>query len=349
MSHRLIFSGLMLLCSFISPARGADWTLSQGVNADGPGQAVDIQFAGRKVARFIHGDGQFKPYLHLFGEAGELLTNGGLDAGGKPAGQFPHHRGIYIGWNRITSDLGSFDLWHFRNGEKMEVLQFDKLEGGKDAATLVATIAWRAGKKDASGSDLLLTETRTLKISRPEGKTTQVDAHFRLKTARALTLGGDLQHAGIHFRAANEVATRAKETSYVSDPEDKQTKGKDWTPPAPKKDKDGKEIKPAREPVKGDLNWCRLLFPIGDRWYAAAELNAPSNPVEELSWRDYGRFGFFFKRKLAAGESLDLNYRFFVEPAEAPASKPKPSAEQIVQARAEAQKRYREFVKSVIR
>jgi len=349
MFHRSIISCLILLCSFISTARGAEWSLVQGPNPDGPGRAVDIQFGGRKVARFIHGDGQFKPYLHVFGDAGELLTNAGLDASGKPTGLYPHHRGIFIGWNKITSDLGTFDLWHFNNGGKMEVLQFDKLEGGKEAATLVATIAWRGGKKDDSGSDLLLTETRTLRISRPDGKATQVDAHFRLKAARELTLGGDLQHAGTHFRASDEVSTRAKETSYVSDPEDKESKGRDWTASAPKKDKNGNEIKPAGEPVRGDLNWCRLLFPIGDRWYAATELNTPSNPVEELSWRDYGRFGFFFKRKLAAGETLDLNYRFFVEPAEAPVSKPKPSLEQTSKARAEGQARYREFVKSVKR
>jgi hypothetical protein len=347
MSRLSLIPLLILPCTLASSAPGAEWTLSQGANPDGPGQAVDIQSGDRKIARFIHGDGQFKPYLHLFGEAGELLTNGGLDGNGKPIGQFPHHRGIFIGWNRIASELGTFDLWHFNNGGKMEVLRFDKLEGGKDSATLVATIAWGAGKKDASGSDLLLTETRTLKISRPDGKGTQVDAHFRLKAARELTLGGDLQHAGIHFRAANEVATRAKETSYVSDPEDKETKSKDWTPPALKKDKDGNEIKPAKDPARGDLKWCRLLFPIGDRWYAATEMNAPSNPIEELSWRDYGRFGFFFKRKLAAGETLDVNYRFFVGPAEAPASKPKPSDEQIATARTEAQARFREFVKSV--
>jgi hypothetical protein len=227
------------------------------------------------------------------------------------------------------------------------VLRFDKLEGGKDAATLVATIGWRAGKKDDSGSDLLLTETRTLRLSRPDGKATQVDAHFRLKATRELTLGGDLQHAGIHFRAANEVATRAKETSYVSDPEDKATKGRDWTAPALKKDKDGNEIQPAKAPAKGDLNWCRLLFPIGERWYAATEMNAPSNPSEELSWRDYGRFGFFFKRKLAAGQTLDLDYRFIVEPAEVPAAKSRPSEEQSAKARAEAQARYDAFVKSV--
>jgi hypothetical protein len=215
-----ILSCLTLFCVFSQNARGAEWTLAQGANPAGPGKAVEIQFGGKSVARFVHGEGQFKPYLHVLGEAGELLTNGGLDADGKPTGAFPHHRGIYIGWNRIACDMGSFDLWHLRNNEKMEVLRFDKLDGGKDAAILVATIAWRAGRKDADGSDLLLTETRTLRITKPEGRTTQVDARFQLKAARALTLGGDLQHAGIHFRAANEVAGRAKETSYLSDPED---------------------------------------------------------------------------------------------------------------------------------
>jgi hypothetical protein len=347
MSRRLFKSLMVLVCVFAWSVSAADWKLSQGPNPDGPGQAVEIESSGRKFARFIHGEGQFKPYLHVFGEAGELLTNGGLDARGKPAGLYPHHRGIFIGWNKIASDLGNFDLWHFNNGGRMEVLRFDKLEGGKDAATLVATIGWRAGKKDDSGSDLLLTETRTLRLSRPDGKATQVDAHFRLKATRELTLGGDLQHAGIHFRAANEVATRAKETSYVSDPEDKATKGRDWTAPALKKDKDGNEIQPAKAPAKGDLNWCRLLFPIGERWYAATEMNAPSNPSEELSWRDYGRFGFFFKRKLAAGQTLDLDYRFIVEPAEVPAAKSRPSEEQSAKARAEAQARYDAFVKSV--
>jgi hypothetical protein len=345
MSRRTAFSCLTLIVAFTCSARGAGWTLTEAANTAGPGKQVEIKVDGRMIARFIHGEGQFKPYLHVFGENGELLTNAGLDGNGKPAGLYPHHRGIFIGWNKITSDLGSFDLWHFNNGGKMEVLRFDKLEGGRDAATLVATIAWRAGKKDDAGSDLLLTETRTLKITRPAGQITQVDAHFRLKAARELTLGGDLQHAGIHFRASNEVADRAKETSYVSDPENKEAKGRDWTASPPKKDKNGKDIPVVTD--RADLNWCRLLFPIGDRWYAATELNPPSNPVEELSWRDYGRFGFFFKRNLTAGETLDLDYRFFIEPAEAPASKPKPSDKQNAKARAEAQTRYREFVQAV--
>ena len=97
------------------------------------------------------------------------------------------------------------------------------------------------------------------------------------------------------------------------------------------------------------MKWCRLVFPIGTNWYAATQLNPPSNPVEELSWRDYGRFGFFFKKPLKKGETLDLDYRFFVEPAEAPAAKARLSADQSKQAATTAAGDYEAFSKSKLR
>ncbi len=313
----------LLLTAALVPARAA-WTLTDAVNSEVPGRKVDIKMDDRLVARFIYGEGQFKPYLHVFGDGGELLTNGGLDEKGKPDGLFPHHRGIFIGWNKISSDLGTFDLWHFNNGGKMSVANLEFLHGTEDSASLVAIIEWRGGKKDTNGSDLLLTEKRILVISRPEGKRTQVDAHFELKAARDLSLGGDLQHAGIHFRGAKELSTHNKETSYL------------WQPDLP--GPDGKV--PSNE-----LQWCRLLFPIGEHWYTSTELNAPGNPVEELSWRDYGRFGFFFKKSLKKDETLRVNYRFLIERAEAPAAKPKPSPEQSKKSRADTQARYDAYLK----
>jgi hypothetical protein len=152
----------------------------------------------------------------------------------------------------------------------------------------VANIVWRAGKADSAGNDLLLKEKRTLVITKPMGKYTQVDSSFQLTPARDINLAGDLQHSGVHFRAAAEVANHEKETVYVTEP-DKVVKG-------------------------GNLKWCRLAFPIGDRWYAATQLNAPSNPVEELSTRNYGRFGYFFKRSLKKDEPLNLKYRFVIQP-----------------------------------
>ncbi len=335
---------LVLLFSFAISGH-AEWTVQAVEKPDHPGKAVEVKAYGKPVARLVYGDGQKKPYLHVYGEAGELLTNSGLSADGKDSGGFPHHRGIYIGWNKITSNLGSQDLWHLNSkpAPQMVVSEFVKQTGGKDSATIVARIDWRANKKDDKGSDLLISETRTLVISKPDGKRTQVDAHFTLQAARDLELGGDLQHAGIHFRASNEVNTRAKETSYLADPTNRETKGKDFGASAVKP----KAKAPAQATQKSELKWCRLLFPIGSRWYSAIELNSPGNPSEELSWRDYGRFGYFFKKKLQAAETLDLDYRFIIAPEEAPASKPAPSPEQAAKATAQAQADYAAFVKSL--
>ena len=306
----------------LSSAR-ADWALKDDVNTELPGRKVDITQDGVLRARLIYGEGQIKPYLRVQGEEGDGLNEW------DPKQQFPHHRGIYIGWNKIGSDLAgpdgkakTFDLWHFNNGGTMTVAKFDKLEGGKDSATIVATIEWRGGVKDAGGSDLLLTETRTLTISRPAAKTTQVDAQFVLKPARDLSLGGDLQHAGVHFRASATVGTRNKDTAYV------------WEP-----DIEGKGGKVASK----ELKWARLTFPIGERFYHATELNAPTNPVDELSWRDYGRFGFFFKKDLKKDETLTLKYRFLTELAEGISAKP--TDEQRAAFRKAAQAQYDAFVK----
>lgn len=306
-----------------SKVEGGKWKIEEGANTGAPGNKVDVTENGKLIARLIHGPGQFKPYLHVFGEEGELLTNGGLDAEGKATGQFPHHRGIFLGW-KIDSELGTDDLWHMTKGCKMEIEKnFNSVVANEkqSTATIKSTVLWHAGKKDKAGSDLLVTETRNLTFSRPGQNQTIIDATFVLNPARDVSLVGDLQHSGVHFRASNEVATRAKETSYLFEPERK---------------------------VKGnDLKWVRLLFPIGERWYTAMEMNAPSNPVEEVSMRDYGRFGYFFKKKLKEGEPLTLRYRFLVEAVEAPADKPKQSAEQVEKSKAHCQELFEQFVDSL--
>src|SRR5262245_1654056 len=51
-----------------------------------------------------------KPYHHAYDPStGEVqLTNG-------PSGQYPHHRGIYFGFNKISYDGKQADVWHCRN------------------------------------------------------------------------------------------------------------------------------------------------------------------------------------------------------------------------------------------
>lgn len=295
----------------------AAWEVVDGANSALPGRKVDFLQDGVLRAQFIYGEGQLKPYLRVQGEEGDCLNR--WDEKQK----FPHHRGIFIGWKAITSDLGKpYDLWHLNNGGTMTVAKLESLKGGADSGTLVATIEWRGGNADAAGSNLLLVETRTLTVSRPANATTQVDAMFALKAARDITLGGDLQHAGIHFRASASVLEGTKDTAYVWEPDLEGNGGK---------------------VVSKDLKWARLTFPIGSRWYHATQLNAPANPTEQLSWRDYGRFGFFFSRPVKKDETLALRYRFLTELATGIAAKP--TDEDRATFRKAAQAQYEAFVK----
>ena len=318
LQSRLTASLLLLLSAGL--ARTEAWSLRKAANIDGPGSMVLIQHYDQPVARLVYGEGQMKPYLHLYGENGELLTNPGLDEKGKRSGRFPHHRGLFIGW-KIESDLGHWDLWHMNRGGDIRVVEVESAKTAPDHARLLTRNEWHAGKEDEQGSSLLLTEWRDITVSRPKPGQTQIDVLFRLKAARDLRLAGDLQHSGVHFRAANEVATRAGQTAYLHHPAGK-TRG-------------------------DDLAWCQLLFPIGSSWYTVTAMNAPSNPVEELSTRNYGRFGYFFRQELARDSVLPLRYRFLVTSVEAPADSGQRSEPQKTSHRQSAMAAYEQFLASL--
>ena len=105
-----LITGLAFVAT-VSLAR-ADWKVVEHSNPLGPGKAVDVLHDGKSVARLVHGEGQIKPFLHIFGSGGELVTNPGRDREGNGAGLFNHHRGIFIGWNRISSELGPVSYTH---------------------------------------------------------------------------------------------------------------------------------------------------------------------------------------------------------------------------------------------
>lgn len=318
-----------LFLSLILPVcTHADWNVKPAPNPNAPGKGLAITHNGKPVAHFVYGEGQKKPFLHVYGTRGELLTNPGVGPDGKDFGRYPHHRGIYIGW-RVISGGKQYDLWHIHKGEIMRVKEIKSAKASKDGVKIVADIEWRTGKVGKS-DDLLITETRTLAISKVDDAT-QIDFHTELLTANDLTLGGDLQHAGCHFRAHTEVANKsAKYTSYLWEPEGK-------------KAGNGKIL-------SKEWKWNRLQFPIGGNWYSATQFNSPHQPVEELSWRDYGRFGFFFKKNLKKGETQKLTYRFHIAPSEAPqleSEPPQVSKQQEKTWRTAAQSAYKNFVKSL--
>ena len=104
-----LVANLVAVLTFIliSPLSEASWEIAERSNPLGPGSAVDVLQDGKPIARLVHGEGQIKPFLHVFGIDGELVTNPGLDKEGKGAGLFNHHRGIFIGWNKVSSELGT--------------------------------------------------------------------------------------------------------------------------------------------------------------------------------------------------------------------------------------------------
>jgi hypothetical protein len=326
-------------------AGAADWKVSQGTNDDLPGRNITVTADGRIVARLIYGEGQPLPYLAVYDQAGRRLTNPGIDKSGQTVGIEPHHRGIFIGWQQIKSDLGVHSLWGLGASGKasketpstMRLVEIERIAKDQDSATIVARVEWRAPVKDAAGSNLLLTETRTLRISRPgPDVAAQVDTTFVLQPARDLFLGGNVQHAGIHMRVDQAVVARADDTSYLWSPASAPTAGKGYS----------KTAKGQSGSVVGkDLQWGEFLFPLHGRWYSALQMNAAKNPVEEFSTREYGRFGFFFNRDLKKDERLELKYRFLVREAATPAAGTKRSADQITQARKQADAAYATFVR----
>ncbi|NDE98604.1 MAG: hypothetical protein EB034_10040, partial [Verrucomicrobia bacterium] len=73
--------------------------------ADTAGKHLDVTFGGKPLVRFMYAydpstkeslHDTYKPYLHVFAPDGDQLITKG------PGGQFTHHRGIFIGWNKIT-------------------------------------------------------------------------------------------------------------------------------------------------------------------------------------------------------------------------------------------------------
>ena len=287
----VLMSGRCATAGDTAPAAGA-WSVRDRANEDLPGRIAEILHAGKPVAGLVYGEGQYKPYLAVYDAEGRRLTNPGLTPEGKTHGQFPHHRGIFIGWNRIRSDLGSDDLWHLNKKEHMRVARFEKLEATDKGARIAARIEWVSSRRDDAHEGVLIRELRTIKVSRPGGRTV-IDHVSELQAVRDLQLDGDLQHAGLHFRTDDAMNPQRASTRYL------------WSPAG---------LPPGGGRVVSDeLQWVHFRFPLHGQWYAVTQLNAPQNKVTELSWRDYGRFGFFFSGALKVGEVRTMRGRFLIE------------------------------------
>lgn len=275
-----------------------------------PGEQIDLLYNGKPVMRYINAphdssskdrhDVTFKVFHHVFDPAtGEIeLTSGAYPFSAKDK-KFPHHRGLFYGWMKIGyGDGQKADVWHGRAGEFTQHEKVIAEEAGEVLGRQRLAISWHGAK-----GDTFATEEREVTAYHVPGGT-MIDWASALRTELPkVVLDGDPQHAGFHFRAAQEVATKTAKQTYYLRPDGKDQPGKTRNWPGNKD--------------HVDLPWNAMSYVIGGKRYTTLYLAHPDNPGEARhSERDYGRFGSYFVHELTPAAPLRVRYRLWIQEGE---------------------------------
>lgn len=283
--------------------KGFVWTTKDGEHW------VELRQDKRPILRYEHApldesskaarDKTYKVFHHVYDPAGErLVTNG-------PGGRFPHHRGLFYGFAKTSYDKHLVDIWHCSGQTHQAHRAFRAVSAGPAMGRQLVEIDW-----NGLGKATFARELRELTVWNVPGGTL-IDFASRLQpTGPDVKLDGDPQHAGFHFRAANEVAEKdeaadkkkgEKQTIYVrSDGVDKAGATRNW---------DGK-----KNTSHVNLPWLAMSFVLGDKRYTTAYLDRPDNPKEaRYSERSYGRFGSYFVTTVTKEKPLLVRYRVWLQ------------------------------------
>ncbi|MCA9228606.1 MAG: PmoA family protein [Planctomycetales bacterium] len=270
---------------------------------DEPGKYAELSFGDRPVLRYMcepldtsspeRIQETFKVYHHVYDPAGKRYVTKG------PGGLFPHHRGLFYGFNRISyGDKQQADIWHCRNGEHQAHRDYQAIEAGPVLGRHRLAIDW-IGR---DGKPFAVEQREMTAYNTPEGTLIEFASHLESR-AGAVRLDGDPQHAGFQFRASQDVPDKTKALTYYLRPDGKGKPGSFRNWPGDKS--------------HANLPWNALSFVLDDQRYTCCYLDRPQNPKESrFSERDYGRFGSYFEFDLSEDRPLDLNYRIWLQPGE---------------------------------
>jgi hypothetical protein len=217
----------------------------------------------------------------------DLLTRG------EGPGLFPHHRGVFLGWNRVRYDGRSADFWHLRDGARI-VREAHGVTFEPAACVRTASLAWIDGD-----GRTVLRETRRTRAAIEADDVMVLDYDIGLATAGGeVELDGDAQHAGFQFRAADEVAAAPDATVTVLAP------GAAAVQDVPAG---------VRGAVIGDARWLAQRYTIAGRRCTVLLCDHPDNPRPTVyGVRPYGRFGAFPRVRLLPDRPAHLRYRLVV-------------------------------------
>ncbi|MDF1656016.1 MAG: PmoA family protein [Verrucomicrobiales bacterium] len=279
---------------------------------DTEGKYLDLTHGSRSIARYVYEpvddssierrNETYKPFCHIYQwwSGDNFITKG-------PGGKYPHHRGIYYGFSRIsyTDDAGvkheKVDNWHCRKAAQVHREFTDKV-ATKDSASFTSRIDWLGDNGTAFAS-----ESRSMTFSL-QNKDIVIDFTSTLTPLiSSLLLDGDPQHAGFQFRASQEVFEKTAKATYFIRPDSgigKPGVTINWS------------SKTDNEQTR-DLPWKGMAFRLKEKTYTVAYLDALSNPKPaRYSERDYGRFGSYFATEVAKEAPLTVNYRLIIRMGE---------------------------------
>jgi hypothetical protein len=277
--HRFAIPVVFALLTVL-PARAAEGFSFK----DEAGQYLDVLQDGRIVGRYMYAydkaklNDTYKTYLHIFDAEGKAPITKGL------GGEFPHHRGIFAGWNKITFNGKSYDRWHMKGGEQIHQ-KFTEQKADADGATFTSLIHWT----DETGK-AFIEEERTMAFRKPpQGAYVLVDFASKIKAVVGdVELNGDPEHAGVQYRPAAEVERPATVYTFP---------------------------KEGAVPTKDlDYPWVGETYTLNGKQYSVVMMNYPENPKKTRwsAYRDYGRFGAFPVAPVKQGETLTLKYEFAI-------------------------------------
>lgn len=285
LSSAALFSVMAFQGSF-----AADWSLKETAK-----ETLDVLRDGRIIARYMMAydkssparlNETYKPYLHLFNEDGTAPITKGA------GGDFTHHRGIFEGWMNIGVNGRTYDRWHMKGGEQAHQ-KFLQQKTDSKSASFTSLVHWFG-----DDTEVILEDERTFTfLPAPDPYYIMVDITSKIKAVAGDTvLDGDPEHSGLQFRPAQGV-DRAK-TTYIY----------------------AKEKADAHKDV--DYPWFGETFSLSGSNYSVIYLNHPENPKNARisAYRDYGRFGAFFKTSIPKGESVTLKVRFLIAQGEMPSA-----------------------------
>jgi hypothetical protein len=214
---------------------------------------------------------------------GRLLTK---DLGG----EYPHHRGLFLGWNKMRWNGRDFDFWHCRNGETQQFRGF--LPSAASDGCQPAQIDWCV-----SDGTRIVAETRSLRARDLGEGEVAIDIECTLSaTAGDVVLDGDPQHAGHQFRALQQFAEKgATPVRYVRPAGAKGADNDVWT----------------------DCRWIAAVLPLAGGDVTVLRIEGSGNPgPTQWSTRGYGRFGATFSTVLRPAAPLSLRWTYVVATGE---------------------------------